>query len=84
MRTPSPIRDDVKELEEKIEDIEQTFGSIAADPASVVPTALVTYCGDYEFADVDTVWRDAQEARTKKKQMISSIRIVASCCQASF
>ncbi|GAN05399.1 hypothetical protein MAM1_0090d04870 [Mucor ambiguus] len=70
-------------LEEKIGSMKQTFGSIVADPTSVVLTALATYCQDYEFADVHIAWNGAEEARTKEEadmfvniycsQLVSSI-----------
>ncbi|CAO3630740.1 unnamed protein product [Mucor fragilis] len=67
MKTPSPIRDDVEELEEKVASMKETFGSIAADPASVVPEALSTICRGHELADVDKAIASALEPQTKEE-----------------
>ncbi|EPB90535.1 hypothetical protein HMPREF1544_02594 [Mucor circinelloides 1006PhL] len=67
MRTPFPVRDDLEEMKDKIATIKEAFSDFAANPASVVPSALKTVCQGQSFSDIGSILAEVEEPRTKQE-----------------
>ncbi|OAD07233.1 hypothetical protein MUCCIDRAFT_107835 [Mucor lusitanicus CBS 277.49] len=67
IRTTSPVRDDLEKLMEKAEDMKEMFGGIAADPSSVVPTALKAICQGCEFVEINWACKNIEEAAAREE-----------------
>ncbi|KAL7320121.1 hypothetical protein PS15m_000040 [Mucor circinelloides] len=67
MRTPSPIRDDLEEMKDKIATIKETFSDFAANPAYVVPSVLKSVCQGQLYSDIDSILTEVEEPQTKQE-----------------
>ncbi|GAN08494.1 hypothetical protein MAM1_0207d08006 [Mucor ambiguus] len=55
MRTPSPLRDDVFDLKEKIVEMKQTFGAINDNPQTIVPPAIKPLVNQEQYVDIQSL-----------------------------
>ncbi|KAL7319170.1 hypothetical protein PS15m_002340 [Mucor circinelloides] len=67
MRTPSPVRDDLEEMKDKIATIKETFSDFVANPASVVPSALKSVCQGQLYSDINSILTEVEEPQTKQE-----------------